>query len=236
VTTRSGRAFLCPNARFPCRGRCKVMHGKCQKEVDGCDAETPNRKHCPLTRCFSKCGCGKGANGYAMTCHQRCIAGKPSKAENALMDCVIKNTHWMQEVIKANKLLGKVTKQLGLLPSRRRYVCPNRRFPCLGRCRIMYKKCRPQLDGCDAETPNRKHCPLTKCFSKCGCGKGPGGNGMTCHQRCIAGHPSKAENALMDCVVKNTRWMQEVIVANKLLGQVTGRVKFPRARPSRSGR
>ena len=101
------------------------------------------------------------------------------------MDCVIKNTHWMQEVIKANKLLGKVTKQLGLLPSRRRYVCPNRRFPCLGRCRIMYKKCRPQLDGCDAETPNRKHCPLTACFSRCGCGRHgrKGGNAMTCHQR-----------------------------------------------------
>ena len=95
------------------------------------------------------------------------------------MDCVVKNTKWMQEVIVANKLLGQVTGR----PSRRRFSCPNRRFPCRGRCRVMYMKCRKQLDGCDAETPNRKHCPLTKCFSKCGCGKGAGSNAMTCHQR-----------------------------------------------------
>ena len=61
----------CPNKRFPCEGRCEVMHRRCQKELDGCDAETPNRKHCPLTKCFSKCGCGKSQGSHAMTCHQR---------------------------------------------------------------------------------------------------------------------------------------------------------------------
>jgi len=206
----------CPNNRFPCYGRCEVMHRRCQKELDGCDAETPNRQHCPLTKCLSKCGCGKSPGSHAMTCHQHCIAGKPSRAETGLMDCVVKNTRWMQEVMVANKLLGAVAPNSG----RRRFHCPNQRFPCQGRCNVMHGRCQKQLDGCDAETPNRKHCPLTACLSKCGCAKNPGSKAMTCNQHCIAGKPSKAENALMDCVVKNTKWMQEVMVANKLLGQV----------------
>jgi len=111
--------YRCPNSRFPCPGRCEVMHGRCQRELNGCDAETPNRAHCPLTTCLSKCGCGKGAGSDAMTCHQRCIAGKPSKAETDLMDCVVKNTHWMQEVIVENRLLGQVSRS-----GHRGYVTP----------------------------------------------------------------------------------------------------------------
>jgi len=99
VNLAKAKTPMCPNARFPCKDRCEVMHNSCQSQLSACDAGTPS-KHCALTECFKACGCSHGSNSTAMACHDKCLMKHNAPSDIPLKQCVYKNTKWIQAMVK----------------------------------------------------------------------------------------------------------------------------------------
>jgi len=93
--------YTCPNARFPCKDRCEVMHGPCLSALDHCDANDGGT--CQLTTCYRSCGCGKRP-GPDLTCFNMCNFNLgQGQAANALQICVTLYTPWISESQDAYK-------------------------------------------------------------------------------------------------------------------------------------
>merc|ERR1740117_1256253 len=63
------------------------MHGKCQTQLDDCDAATPGQL-CAVTACYASCGCSHNPDGSSLACHETCMTGNTA-IDNNLTGCVV---------------------------------------------------------------------------------------------------------------------------------------------------
>merc|ERR1719272_773359 len=82
------------------------MHGKCQIQLDACDAGS-SLHHCELTTCFVPCGCGHTTTGNSLACHDACMKKSNAPSDKALMACVVSNTAWLNTAVATQKIASQ---------------------------------------------------------------------------------------------------------------------------------